>query len=211
MARDIHATRSLARLLGAWARACVRHFDTFLRRVEGVSEFSMSSGCILRLAQRQSNCHIKLSDGTEVLKGESIGELHLWNERIPSMNAEGADLRWALTFHRLLVRSFQELAVYVEQAPDFQNVRAFRGEMIFAWERGLAQKKNLAAQIGLDVVPIRWPRWSWGRFAQFWQGLYWYAIIWTFQPASLRGKHLLRLQCDQVWISREELLRRYGI
>jgi len=120
----------------------------------------MAANCILRLARRRSSREIKLSDGTEVHKGELIGELHLWNERIPPMNAAGADLRWAMSFHRLLVRSFQELAAYVEQAPGFQGIRAFRGEMTFARGRGMVQRRNLAAQLGLDVVPIRRPGWS---------------------------------------------------
>jgi len=188
-------------------RRFVCTLDSLLRRAYRIQEFSRSEDCILRLALGRSKEDVILPDGTRITKGEPIGELHLWNEHIPPMPAKGPDFGWGLMFYRRLIRSLRELAVYVEHEPKFKAVRAFRGEIAF--DPQAHRRPALFARLGFDFMrpahpsPLR-------RFGDFWENLYAWSLIWTFNPGSLRSKRFWRLERCQLWISRQALLERYG-
>jgi hypothetical protein len=57
------------------------------------------------------------------------------------------------------------------------------------------------------VFPYRGPL---ARFGEFWENLYTWGLMWTFNAASLRHRSLLRLRRAEVWMSAAELLARYG-
>jgi hypothetical protein len=88
-------------------------------------------------------------------------------------------------------------------------VRAFRGEAVvlprdeFPWVR-------LFQRAGFDVLRLPKPRSPWERFAAFWENGYAWALIWTYNPGSLRRKDFFRLERIQIWISRERLRALYG-
>lgn len=191
-------------------RSAIRAFDALLRRCYGIQEFSQKEECLLRIAIGRSRTDVMLSDGTRVRRGEPIGELHFWNERIPPMPDGGPDLAWAFAFERRLARSLVELAAEVESNPRLRGLKAFRGVTSFGSQDGLHQVARLAEQWGFELVDQQKPRGIFRRFASFWENLYTWWIIWAFNPASLKGKSLWRLQRGQLWISRETLLRRYG-
>ena len=50
----------------------------------------------------------------------------------------------------------------------------------------------------------------WWRFTEFWQNFYSYALIWTFNPNSLRGKPLSAIERLDLFMSRKMLRERYG-
>lgn len=195
--------------LGAIARSVISRFDWFLRRLYGIREFTPEDNCIVRIAFRKSNRELTLSDETRILKGETIGELHFWNERIPPMPKDGPDLAWGLEFHRLMRRSLAELARYIESAPECKRVRAFRGETAVDSQEGLKQAAELIGRLGFDLYPLGRSVSHLKPFLEFWENIYLWGLIWTFNPASLRGKRLIDLQRCQIWISRRRLLERY--
>ncbi len=187
----------------------ISQFDTLLRRLYGIREFTGEEGCILRLALKRSDREITLSDGTKIRKGEPFGELHLWNERLPPIPKEGPDLAWGLQFHRLFRRSLVLLAEYVDRNPRWEGVTAFRGESALD-ARGLEEAFNLTGRLGFDLIPL-------GRYVspvkpllEFWENIYLWALIWAFNPASLKDKELIHLQRCQIWISRQALIKRYA-
>jgi hypothetical protein len=186
----------------------VRGIDLLLRRAYGVCEFSQEEGCILRLALRRARADLTFSDGTAVRRGDLVGEFHLWNERLPRMGPDGADLAWARSFLERLVHSMSLLAAYVESDSRFDSVQAFRGEMAFALAH-IETIERLAHGIGLDFMRPSGAASPWGRFAEFWESFYSCMLMWAFNPPSLRGKGLLQLRRYQVWISREKLRARY--
>jgi len=198
----------LARL-GAIARSVISRFDWFLRRLYGIREFTPEDNCIVRIAFRKSNRELTLSDETRILKGETIGELHFWNERIPPMPKDGPDLAWGLQFHRLMRRSLVELVKYMESAPEWKGVRAFRGETAVDAQEGLKQATELIGRLGFDLYPLGRSVSRLKPFLEFWENIYLWGLIWTFNPASLKGKRLIYLQRCQIWISRRRLLERY--
>jgi ceramide glucosyltransferase len=184
--------------------------DAMLRRLQHIEEFSQAEGCLLRLATRTSDRDLILSDGTQVGQGDPVGELHFWNEHMPRMPAGGPDLAWALAFQRRMVRSLRELAVHVATAPLFQPVSAFRGELIFGSRFGLGDAVEVIQRWGFDLVESVPPAGRWGQFVAFWEHLYTLALIWAYNPASLKGKRIRTMKRDQLWISRSALFARYG-
>ena len=194
-------------MISAIGRAAISHLDLLLRRIYGVHEFTQDENCILRVALGKSKEEITLSDGTKIGKGEVVGELHFWNERIPPMDEEGPSLEWALKFHRLLMASLKKLAIYLENEPQFESVRAFRGETTFSKES--LEGRALFERLGFDLVRMdRTGKLK--RFGEFWENFYAWGLIWTFNPGSLRRKDFFRLERAQLWISRQALLERYG-
>jgi len=162
---------------------------------------------MLRIALARSPGEITLSDGTRIGKYEMVGELHLWNEHLPQMNEEGPSLEWALRIYRLWRASLKKLATYLEDEPQFETVRAFRGETAFV--KGDLEGSALFERLGLDLV--RTDRvGKLKRFGEFWENFYTWGLIWTFNPGSLRRKGFFRLERAQLWISRQALLERYG-
>ncbi len=193
-------------MLARLARWAIRRLDALLRSARGVYEFSSDPDCLLRLALGNSGREVVLADGTRIAAGERIGELHLWNERVPPMPQAGPDLCWAVTMRLGLVYSLQLLAAHVENDPDWEDVRAFRGETAVDAQRG---ETHPFTHLGFELQPLELVG-PLKRFTDFWENLYTWWLIWTFNPASLRSKHFWGLQRRQLWLSRATLLTRYG-
>jgi hypothetical protein len=191
-------------------RAMVRRFDVLLRRQFRVQEFTQDEGCILRISLSVFKEAIQLSDGTTVHPGDKICELHFWNEHLPPMPPQGPDLRWGLRFYRLAVRSFRSLANHMVAEQGLEDIVALRGQMALPEGGDFLSLVSLCAQMGFDVVNLTLRAGHWGRFKHFWENIYSWALMWTFNPATLRRKRFLRLQRYQFWMSRQALLQRYG-
>lgn len=197
-------------------KAAVKGLDSLLRRCYGIHPFTDHPECVLRLGLARSPRDITLSDSVTVCRGEPIGDLHLWNERIPPMPTGGPGLGWAVAFQRRLRRSLEELAVYVETGPPYREVRAFRAIGSTAARPGAAAHGvvsgliALAGRFGFEAVePARSPG-PWRRFTEFWENLYAVALVWTYNPPSLKTKGLPRLHRVELWVSRDGLLDRCG-
>lgn len=188
----------------------VRRFDVLLRRQFRVQEFTEDEACILRISLGVCKEDIELSDGTIVHAGDKICDLHFWNEHLPPMPPEGPDLRWGLSFYRLAVRSFRSLANYMVVEQGLEDIVALRGQMALPQGDDFLSLVSLCAQMGFDVVNLTLRAGHWGRFKHFWENIYSWALMWTFNPATLRRKRFLRLQRYQFWMSRQALLQRYG-
>ncbi|GAB4544761.1 MAG: hypothetical protein Kow0063_38580 [Anaerolineae bacterium] len=188
----------------------VRELDAALRRFLDIREFSQDERCLLRLAVGRSDTELTLSDGTRVRQGDLLGELHFWNEHIPPLPQHGPDLAWALTFQRWLSFSFRELAAYVQAHPEFRNVIAFRGEISFGGPYGVDHLRELARRWGFDLVSPDAHSGLLRRLADWGANVYAWSLIWTYNPASLEAGRPGQLRRDQIWISREMLVKKYG-
>ncbi len=186
-------------------RALVRAFDRFLCRATGVFEFCDDPECLVRLQWARAPHDLSLSDGTQVRAGAPVLMLHLWNEHLPHPTANGPDLRWAARVHRMLVRSLEEVARWLTAHPRGEQVAAIGGITVLALSAD-GRPTPLIRHLGFDIFPYRR---ALGRFGEFWENFYTWAIMWTFNPASLRGRSLLRLRRAEIWMSREAFLRRY--
>jgi len=190
-------------------RAMVLGLDLLLQRQNRVQEFTQDEDCILRIALTRYRKDFRLCDGTQVRAGDRICELHLWNEHIPPMPTDGPDLRWGLRFYRLAVKSLRSLAAYIT-AEELEDVVALGGQMAFLEKDDSPVLSSVAAELGFDVVNLTAEAGLWGRFTHFWENIFSWALMWAFNPGSLRGKRFLRLQRYRLWMSRRALLERYG-
>jgi len=192
-------------------RAAVRGLDTLLRLRYGVHEFCRSPGCIFRVGPAHSPADMPLADGKVVRRGEPIADLHLWNEHIPPLPPEGADMRWAVGFYRLMRSSLQELADYLETEPRYRTAAAVRA-VGSVMAKTPAPLEEFAARLGFEVLDPHGnrPPSRWRRFAEAWDNGFNLVLIWVYNPPSLRTRALGGLRRVQLWMSRERFLARYG-
>jgi hypothetical protein len=79
--------------------------DTWLRRREGVFEYSHKPDCILRAQLGRLTTDVLLSDGTFGRSGDRVIDLHFWNEQIPVKPVAGYSLAWGCRFNRSVAKS----------------------------------------------------------------------------------------------------------
>ncbi|MCX7682286.1 MAG: hypothetical protein N2508_10065 [Anaerolineae bacterium] len=183
-------------------RTLIRHFDRLLRHVLGVVEFCDDPEGLLRVRMTAAAYEVHLPDRT-VPAGAPVLELHLWNEHVPPLSPAGPDLAWAARSRRMLIASLRSLAHQMETEAWLSKVQAIEGVTVLVSLGG----EGFFKRLGFMILPYRNPL---GRFGEFWENLYTWMIMWTFNQASLRQRHLLHLRRNAIWMSREEFLRRYG-
>lgn len=187
-------------------RALVRRFDAVIRRIEGVFEFCHQQDCILRLQLGRARRAIELPE-IKLNLGSSVLFLHLWNERLPPFPPGGADLAWANLARHKFLSSLRAVAAEIRRNPCLSEVQAIGGVTVLIDLPGASGSAKLMERLGFRVFPVRNPL---GRFGEFWENFYTWALMWTYNPGTLRGRNLFRLKRVEIWISREEFLRRYG-
>lgn len=192
-----------------WAgtvKRLVRHFDQILRRALGVFEFSDDPECLLRVRVASAARPVFLSDG-QVPSGALIVELHLWNEHVLRLPPAGPDFRWAAQSQRRLVASFRALARQMGRDPRLAGVHAVCGITLLFFPGEGSGGEKLFKHLGFALYPCHNPL---GRFGEFFENLYTWCIMWTFNEVSLRQRRLLRLRRSEFWMLTDQFLRRYG-
>jgi hypothetical protein len=186
-------------------RRIIRIFDGFIRGRLGVFEFPEDPQGVLR-GQFDRAHHDLAIRNHRIVAGTPVFHIHIWNEQIPPIPKKGADLAWAVRMNRLLVSSFRMLARHLKTDPAYVNVQALGGVSVIATDDsgGIA---GLFSRLGFSVLPYHNPL---GRFGEFWENFYSWWILWTFNPASLRGRSLFKLRRREIWITREDFLLRHG-
>ncbi|MCX7671618.1 MAG: hypothetical protein N2439_16305 [Anaerolineae bacterium] len=184
----------------------IRAFDRLLRRVLGVFEFCDGPECLLRVRRVILNRPVVL-DGQVFPPGSVAIELHLWNEHLPPLPADGPTLSWAVQTQRRLKHSFQMLARQMSGDPRLADAQLVAGITVLPLAGAHAGSVRLFEQLGFTILPYRHPL---GRFGEFWENLYTWGIMWAFNAPTLAGRRLLGLRRSEVWMTTTELLRRYG-
>ena len=193
----------------AWrfGTAAVRALEALLRRRLGIYEFTTDEACIFRLASSKAEELVTLSDGTAIRPGDGLLELHLWNEHLPAIPFDGPRIAWGLVMHNRAQHSLRLLAAHLEGGAVAPEIRALHGEAAFTSRIGRRQMRRVAYRYGFDLLGDHPPLHR--RFRYFWENFLIVGLIWTFNPCGLRGKRLVKERYE-LWISREELLRRYA-
>jgi YkoP domain len=187
-------------------RVAVRWIDNLLCKFQGVYVYSRDPECILRLQLRTSTHTLPLGSWV-VHKGEPVLALHAWNERMPVIPPEGADLAWALTLRRRLVYSFMGIARLIQEDPLYEQVRAVCGSsglFSFSDHTGGVQ---MMQRMGFVVIPYHQP---FGRFGKFWENLFSWSLMWAYNTNSLNLRKFWRLQRTEIWMTRVEFVERYS-
>ncbi len=195
--------------IAAVGRAGVRAIDLVLLRYYGIFTFSDDPKCILRLSRGACHEAFVLKDGTHIAAGDPVLEVHLWNEQMPPLPAEGGTLMWGLAVTRRLHRSLRELAEFLARERELQSFCVLHGEAGFFQVDEFPQLRAFVEPLGFDFRAGQAPGWRIWK-PEFWENLYSWWLMWTFSPGSLRGKHFSRMARCDFWISRATLIERHA-
>ncbi len=187
--------------------APIMALDYYLRRRQGITEFSNSTDCILRMqVVERSEEDIALPDGTRTTRGDRLLEIHFWNEHMPVIPRAGATWAWAQQISRKLEFSLRELARHLEERRDLDDVRIIRGRIGLA-ALGEDQVARLVGRFGFER--------RLGPDQSEAKGLHWFGenilismLVLTYNPSGLRIDSLWRSR-TVVYFSRRKLERRY--
>ena len=189
-------------------RALIRRFDTWLSHVEGVEPFTDAPNCIIRLQVASVNHSLTLP-GVTIPRGANVLLLHAWNERMPAIPPDGPDLAYALRFERLMLASFKSVAAHIIANPALQRVQAVGGVTAHISLKEADGGRAMLEQLGFTVIPYQRHRLL-GAFGEFWENFYTWWLMWTFNPVSTRHRKLWDLQRTELWMTKEEFLKRYS-
>jgi len=185
---------------------CVRGVDRGLRKAMAIREFCGRPTCIFRMSERSSTKHVLLADGTEIYAGDRIGDLHLWNENIERTLGTAVGLGVGARFRTAFLESLQDLALHAATDQQMMDMKAFRAQVCWLWRSRKGNLEAIIRQCGFTIVSPD-PVWI-GRVHDAFENLLIYSLVWSFNPKGLRCRRLTPLRL-QLWISREELLRRH--
>ncbi|MBI3028877.1 MAG: hypothetical protein HYY64_05140 [Candidatus Rokubacteria bacterium] len=183
---------------GGVLRLLMRVSDFAYRWLHGLTDAASAVGPILRVrVTRHRGRPFTLGDGTPVRRGDRIGDFHLDNERMVALHAGGRRSRWAgLAFRRAFHASLAALAEQTLTAPRYQGVRAFTTTTIFHEGTDL---------MGFEARPLS------RRFVARLVAAYERSLITHFHPLGKQRPGRFRFgEARRIWISREELVRRYA-
>lgn len=138
---------------------------------------------------------VRLGDGTLIASGDAVCELHFDRHHVMRLHAELPPRRVIFALRRDVERSLRQLAALVARDPRYVSTKAFRGTTLF-WEG--------TPYLGCEVRPLA-GRWG-PRFFT------WYLRMLMARDHPLGWNRLQgrNLEPRVVWLSRQELLRRYG-
>ncbi|MGC8945795.1 MAG: YkoP family protein [Anaerolineae bacterium] len=180
--------------------------DRYMRRRLRIWEFSDDPDCLLRVALIRSRWEVTLRDGTIIRRGETIGMIHAWNERVPPIPPTGADMAWARQLRRQLIRSLQLLAQATREDPRLRTIRGFGGAGVLHFSPAIL---HLLERLGLEIYELP-PQSLWDRVEeQVSRGWTW-LMRRAFNPVSVESRGLEVLSRRFYWIGREKLLQMYG-
>lgn len=186
-------------------RALIRRFDDWLSRVEGVEAFSQDPRLIMRIQTGRPGWDLPLTEG--LIAGDApVLFVHLWNERMPVIPPQGPDLTWALQTQRAVLYSFRAIAGHIKETPALQAVQAVGGIIAQIHLQGADGGRTFLEGLGFTIFGYHRPG---GAFGEFWENFYTWGLMWTFNPASLRGRSLFTLQRNEFWMTKEKFLERF--
>lgn len=172
--------------------------DFLYRWTHGLTDPAAEVGPVLRVQVKPyRGTPLALADGSLIRPGDPIGVIHLNNECVSALHGDGAGSRWAgLAFRRAFHASLETLAEHARDAPRYRAVRGFTATTIF---------HHGTEWIGFEVRPLSRPLLS--RLVAAYQR----RLLTQFHPLGRRRPGRPRFaDAKQIWISREELIRRYA-
>ena len=187
------------------ARFFLRKLDDLLRRSINVFEFNHNPDCLLRLQLTPAWHSLHLPNLT-LETGDPVLLIHLWNERLPPFSPENSDLSWARCILHRFKYSLYLVADYLLENPQLSEVRAVGGETIILTAGLHAAGLHFVQSLGFTVIPYSSRL---GFFGEFWENFYSWLLIWAYNPASLPRRSIFSLHRSEMWMSRDDFIRRF--
>lgn len=180
--------------------------DRFLRWKDGVFEFSQDPDSLLRVRLSHAVRPLTLPNG-HIPAGARVLELHLWNERLPPLPANGPDMAWAAKTHRLTVVSCRLLARHLLEDARLAGVQGLTGATILFFPGDRSGAEKLFTRLGFTAAPYQS---SLGRFGEFWENVHTWMIMRACNATTLQPWQVHRLRRTAFWMSASEFVRRHS-
>lgn len=184
----------------------VRLIDQLLSAAQHITEISTDPECIARIQLSGATHTVDLGE-VRISKGEPVLVLHLRNDRMPLLPIDGPNLEWALQLRRQVVYSFRQVAKVMQSDRQYSPVRAVYGASTLFSFLDHTGGTRMIQHLGFTILPYHRP---FGRFGEFWENLFSWWLMWTYNEASLRSRQFWHLQRTEIWMMREDFIRRYG-
>jgi hypothetical protein len=184
----------------------VRLIDAILRRLLHIETFSTDPRCILRTSLTKTKRQIDLAS-TTIPAGASLLLIHFWNERMPTIPPQGPDFRWAVNSRKRFIYSLRLLHSWAAEQGYAKKIKAIGGEtVLFSDELSTAQQR-LLEHLGFELTQYHSPL---GRFGEFWENLFTWSLMSTYNPGTLRGKRFWDIQRMDILMPVEKFNDLYG-
>jgi len=193
----------------SWLERVIFGIDRALRRWQSVVEFTGDPSCILRIRIGRLDGDLALADGTSGRVGDRFVDLHLWNEQVPAMPRDGASIAWARQMHVSFQQSLAQLARYLAERGDLNDVCVVRCTLMFAGPERDGQMARLLARYGFELVPADNPMGLREHARRFGENILISLIVLARNAAALR-RDTLRRGRTRVFMSRRLLEQRYA-
>jgi YkoP domain len=180
-----------------WAKFILA-LDSWLRRREGVFEYSYEPDCIFRAQLSRLSNDVLLSDGTCGRPGDRVIDLHFWNEQIPVTPSAGNSLAWGCRFNRSFAKSLRGLAQFLKSKPEFSDINIIRANI------NLDSLRHIATRHGFEAIRAPTKISPWEHVHRFGEDiLYW---LLTLACNSGRSRPNKFWRCRQLmYLSRRAL------
>jgi hypothetical protein len=175
--QGIPSRNKLKRCCGSMIRGGIKALDWVLRRWYGIYVYSETRDDLLRAAIRTIDVPIILPDGTRVRRGDLVVDLHIWNERVPTLGPLGPSLARASRLRYRIEHSLTALAHHLELRGCLDHCAAVHAEVAVVSGHGARKLARTAERYGLTL--------SVSRQAHLGSGLLAYGLAWSCNPMSL--------------------------
>jgi hypothetical protein len=182
--------------------------DSQLRRRLGVSDYTRSSNCILRMQITRSTEYIALKDGTCLRPGDRIIDLHFWNKQVPLIPEEGPTFGWARLMSDCFKRSLQELAHHLAARTDVDDVVAVRAIAALGADTRGDQISRIMSHFGFETVYQQTPSVT-EQIRRYGENILISLMVLAYNTIALRPDTLKRGRMS-AYMSRRVLDDRYG-
>jgi hypothetical protein len=180
--------------------------DRWLRKLQGIYEYSAHPQCLFRIESVRVDEALELADGTTVRAGSRALALHLWNEHLAALGAGRRSVAWVHRVDRAIRRSLSELSGYLAAHPDLQDIRVISGDMRVRGRRQAGQFARIVERYGFEIRAGKTD--GRGPLHRFGDGLLIVMLVAVTNPFALRSA-LFRHHNIRLYLSRSVLTERY--
>ncbi len=181
-----------------WYRRAVAVYERSYRLLHGLDWPAARIGPVLSVQRRRLWRALRLADGTLLRRGAQIGVLHLDNVRTVALHGDGLGSgAIGFEFRRLFLTSLRAIAARAGDGGPLALLQAYSVTTLFHHRLPV-----------LGFVPATGDR----SICRALVSLYERALLSSLHPAGIaRLRRGARGQARRLWISRQDLLARFGV
>lgn len=192
-----------------WLADLLFALDEWLRRRDGIFEYTANPGCIFRLNVGVARRPLALGDGTRVEPGQRIARLHFWNEHVPPVPPGGTSIAWARQMQQAIANSLRDLAAYLATRPDLSDVNVICGDVPTATRSQSDQLARIMSRYGFEAIAEPGRLSVSERLHRLGENILITLLVLAQNARTLRPDTLLRVRVP-IYLSRRRLVEKFG-